>query len=195
MKPIIPFLTAAGLSVLNFTAFSQKDSSGIYLTADDFKNQKLSYAINYKTEKHKINAYLFLDGTKVRVKHHDTIYMLDKSETYGYKSAVGETFRFVNGVEYKILNPGEEILIYEHSDWLDPLKSPTKRSDEHYYFSKDAFGAPAYLTIENLKKAYKDNSKFHALINKYFKNDEELTSYDSKRKIYTVNRLLQLSNK
>ena len=34
---------------------AQKDSSGIYKTTEDFQQRKLSYAINCKTEKHKIN--------------------------------------------------------------------------------------------------------------------------------------------
>ncbi len=50
------------IAALFFTlnAFAQKDSSGIYKTAHDFKNRNLSYAINYKTEKHKINSYVLL---------------------------------------------------------------------------------------------------------------------------------------
>ena len=32
----------------------QKDSSGVYMTAVDFTNKKLTYGINCKTENHKI---------------------------------------------------------------------------------------------------------------------------------------------
>ncbi len=193
MKKNIPFLTAIGLLAITMNATAQKDSSGIYQTADDFRNQKLSYAINYKTEKHKINDYLLFDATEVKVKHHGTTYTLDKSTTYGYKSTTGEVFRFVGNEAYTVLNPDEDLLLYLHTTPVSPLVNPTKKVEEHYYFSKDAASAPVDLTIDNLKKAFHENSKFLASIDKYFKKDEQLSSYDEKRKTYTLNRLLQSS--
>ena len=193
MKKKISFLTAIGLLAITINATAQKDSSGIYQTTDDFRNHKLSYAINYKTEKHKINDYLFFDITQVKVKHHGTTYTHDKSEIYGYKSTTGVVFRFVDNTAYKILNPDEDLLLYLHTIPVSPLVDPTKKVEEHYYFSKDAASSLVDLTIDNLKKVFKENSKFLASIDKYFKKDEQLTSYDSKRKMYTLNRLLQSS--
>jgi len=193
MKKNIPFFTAIGLLAITMNATAQKDSSGIYQTADDFRNHKLSYAINYKTEKHKINDYLLFDATQVKVQHHGSTYKLDKSTTYGYKSTTGEVFRFVGNESYKILNPDEELLLYLHTTTVSPLVDPTKKVEEHYYFSKDAASSPVDLTIWNLKKAFPENSKFLASIDKYFKKDEQLPSYDAKNKTYTLNRLLQLS--
>lgn len=195
MKKNIFFLTTIGLLAITMNAMAQKDSSGIYQTADDFKNHKLSYAINYKTEKHQINDYLLFDATQVKVKHHGTTYMLDKSSTYGYKSTMDEVFRFVNNEAYKILNPDEDLLLYLHTSPLDPRLDPTKTVEEHYYFSKDRTSTPVDLTIANLKKAFSENSKFLASIDKYFKKDDQLTSYDTKNKMYTLNRLLNLSRK
>ena len=193
MKKNIFFLTAIGLLAITLNATAQKDSSGIYQTADDFRNHKLSYAINYKTEKHKINDYLFFDATQVKVKHHGTTYTLDKSTTYGYKSTTGDVFRFVGNETYQILNPDEELLLYLHTTPVSVTVDPLKRVQEHYYFSKDAAGSLVELSIDNMKKVFRENSKFLASIDKYFKKDEQLTSYDTKNKIYTLNRLLQLS--
>lgn len=193
MKKNIFFLTAIGLLAISMNATAQKDSSGIYQTADDFRNHKLSYAINYKTEKHKINDYLLFNSTQVKVTHHGTTYTLDKSAIYGYKSTTGEVFRFVGIEAYKVLNPDEDILLYLHTTPVNPLLDPTKKVEEHYYFSKDAASSLIDLTIGNLEKAFSDNSKFLASIDKYFKKDEQLVSYDTKRKMYTLNRLLQLS--
>lgn len=193
MKQKISFLAAIGLLAISMNATAQKDSSGIYQTADDFRNHKLSYAINYKTEKHKINDYLLFDATQVKVKHHGTTYTLDKSTTYGYKSTTGEVSRFVGNESYKILNPDEDLLLYLHTTPVSPLVDPTKKVEEHYYFSKDAASSPVDLTIGNLEKAFPENSKFLASLDKYFKKDEQLTTYDTKRKMYTLNRLLQLS--
>ena len=193
MKKNISFLTAIGLLAITMNATAQKDSSGIYQTADDFRNHKLSYAINYKTEKHKINDYLLFDAGKVKVNHQGTNYTLDKSEIYGFKSTTGEVFRFVSNETYRILNPDEDLLLYLHTTPVSPLVDPTKKVEEHYYFSKDAAGSLVDLTIGNLKKAFRENSKFLASIDKYFKKDEQLTSYDTKNRSYTLNRLLQLS--
>ena len=54
MKHKQAIVVLSAVLILSNTATAQKDSSGIYKTADDFKNRKLSYAINYKTENHKI---------------------------------------------------------------------------------------------------------------------------------------------
>ena len=194
MKKNISFLTAIGLLAVTMSATAQKDSSGIYKTSDDFRNHKLSYAINYKTEKHKINDYLFYDATQVKVKHHGTTYTLDKSDIYGYKSTTGKVFRFVGNESYKILNPDEDLLLYLHTTPVSVTVDPLKRVEEHYYFSKDAASSPVDLTIGNLKKVFSENLKFLASIDKYFKKDEQLTSYDTKNKTYTLNRLLQLSS-
>ncbi|GAB2821007.1 hypothetical protein [Ferruginibacter profundus] len=193
MKQKISFLTAIGLLAITLNATAQKDSSGIYQTADDFRNHKLSYAINYKTAKHKINDYLLFNSKQVKVKHHGITYTLDKSATYGYKSTTGEVFRFVGNETYQILNPDEDILLYLHTNPVDPRVYPAKKVEEHYYFSKAADSLVVDLTIGNLKKGFSENSKFLAFIDKYFEKDEQLTSYDTKNKMYTLNRLLKLS--
>lgn len=193
MKKSISFLTAISLLAITMNATAQKDSSGIYQTADDFRNHKLSYAINYKTEKHKIKDYLLFDEAQVKVEHHGSTYTLDKSAIYGYKSTTGVVFRFVDNTAYEILNPDEDLLLYLHTTPVDPRVDPTKKVEEHYYFSKEATSSPVDLTIGNLKKVFSENSKFLASIDKYFEKDEQLPSYDTKLKTYTLNRLLQFS--
>ena len=142
------------------TVFSQKDSSGIYKTVADFKNQKLSYAINYKTEKHKINSYVLFKDNVVKVKHHGTVYNLVKSETYGYRNTSGIEYRFVNNQEYKILNHHEGLLIYVYQHPSHSPKEATKYAPM-YFFSTDATAAPQELTKANLKAAFPGNHHFH----------------------------------
>ncbi|SMD44743.1 hypothetical protein SAMN00777080_3372 [Aquiflexum balticum DSM 16537] len=38
------------LMLITTSVYSQKDSSGIYFTSDDFTNHRLSYVINCKTQ-------------------------------------------------------------------------------------------------------------------------------------------------
>ena len=175
--------------ILSFLiATAQKDSSGIYKTADDFKNKKLAYAINYKTEKHKINDNVLFNDAQIKVKHHDTTYTLEKSNTYGYKDTKGETFRFVDNKEYKILNPGEPLLIYVYQHPAHSPKEATKYGPM-YFFSTDAASAPQALTKANLKNAFPDNHAFHDALDAQFKDDTELYEYDSFHKMYKLNRI------
>ena len=191
-KPsILVLITAFFFSV---TAFGQKDSSGIYQTATDFKNQKLSYAINYKTEKHKINDYVLFNDAALKVKHHDTTYTLQKSETYGYRNTKGEDFRFVDDKTYEILNPGEAILIYVYQHPAHSPKEVTKYVPM-YFFSKDAVAVPQALTKANLKAAIPNNHKFHDALDAQFKDDDELYTYDSFHKMYKLNRIYESSIK
>jgi hypothetical protein len=193
MKATICLSAMMALLAINLSCAAQKDSSGIYRTADDFRNHKLTLAINYKTEQHKIKAGLFSDAAHFNVKHQDSTYTLDKSNTYGYKNTQGEVFRFVDNTAYRIINSDETILLYLHTLPISPVVNPTIRVEEHYYFSKDAAGSLVELTLVNLKKAFGDNPKFVALLNRYFEKDEQLLSYDANRQMYTVNRLLQWS--
>lgn len=195
MKKNTFFLGIISLFVLNVSVFAQKDSSGIYLTVDDFKSQKLSYAINYKTERHTINDLYLFDGSLVKVKHHGEVVLLNKDTVYGYKNTYGEIFRFANNTQYEVLNPGENILLYRRVVATSPIVNPTVKAEEFYYFSKDAGSEVFSLSIDNLKRVYIRDQKFIDAINKYFQKDEQLTSYDDKRNTYTLNRLLLFSKK
>lgn len=187
-KNFISIVLAGSFFALSLDALAQKDSSGIYKTAADFQQGKLLYAINYKTEKHKINSEILFNDKEIRVKHEGTTYTLLKSETYGYRSTKGEDFRFVDDKTYKILNAGEPLLIYVYQH---PSHSPKEagKYPPMYYFSTDASAAPQALTKANLKKAFPNNHKFHDALDAQFKDADELTTYDSFHKMYKLNRI------
>lgn len=187
-KNFVSIVLAGSLFTLSLHAAAQKDSSGIYKTAEDFQNRKLSYAINYKTEKHKINDNLLFNDAAIKVKHHDTTYTLEKSSTYGYRSTKGEEFRFIDNKEYKILNPGEPLLIYAYQHLAHSPKEAGKYQPM-YFFSTDAASAPQPLTKANLKAAFAGNHKFHDELDAQFKDDNELNAYDSFHKMYKLNRI------
>jgi hypothetical protein len=178
--------------ILPFSSIAQKDSSGIYKTAEDFQNKKLSYAINYKTEKHKINDYVLFNDAAIKVKHRDTTYTLQKNETYGYRNMNGEDFRFVGNDAYKILNPGEPLLIYVYQHLSHSPKEASKYAPS-YFFSVNAASAPIALTKENVKKAFPNNHKFHDALDAQFKADNELYAYDSFHKVYKLCRVWEVN--
>ncbi len=176
------------------TVIAQKDSSGIYKTAEDFQNRKLAYAINYKTEKHKINDNVLFNNKEIKVKHAGEKFTLKKSDTYGYRNTNGDEFRFVDNKEYKILNPVQALLIYVYKH---PAHSPKEiqKYAPAYFFSSDASSAPQSLTKTNLKAAFPGNHKFHDALDAQFKDDGELYAYDNFHKMYKLNRIQQNSMK
>ena len=171
-----------------FTQYSmaQKDSSGIFKTAQDFQERKLSYAINYKTGKHKIKDNFLFNGDKIVVKHQKETYTLQKGSTYGYKNTRGEVFRFVDNKDYRVLNPDEDLLIYVYQH---PVHAPKEayKYRPMYFFSRDAVSAPQPLTKANLKAAFPDHHKFHDALEQNFKGDAELTTYDDFHRMYKLN--------
>lgn len=177
LKYSIPVLVTLML-LATYHLSAQKDSSGIYKTAEDFQQRKLSYAINCKTEKHKINPNLIFNGDEVKVKHKGVTYMLKKDEVFGYRDCKSEEYKFVNNVEYSILNPTEPLLLYFYQH---PAHS-AKNVDQYppmYFFSKDATSSLQALTKENLKTAFPDYHKFHDALDANFKSDSQLYSYDA----------------
>lgn len=186
-------IIALSLLILKSTlSFSQKDSSGIYCSSDDFIKQKLSFAINCNTEKHKIKSQMIFHPRKVSIKHADLTYTYPKDSIYGIKKCDGSILRVYNSIEYPLINPGEKIMIYKLITRIRAKVNPNVIS---YHFSKDAESKIQDLTISNIKAAFPDNHKFHDLIDTEFHNNKELTLYDTTHKIMKVNRILQNSLK
>lgn len=175
-----------------FSGFSQKDSSGIYFTVNDYINQKLSFAINCENQKHKIKADMIFHQKEISVRHNDSTYRYPKDSVYGIKYCDGSIIRIFNNSEYPLINPGEHIQIYKVVTTKNEGRAGTKEFTQ-YYFSKDEKSNIQELTIYNVKAAFSENHKFHDLIDMDFHNDEELIQYDNFHKIMKINRILQNS--
>ena len=163
-----------------FSVYAQQDSSGVYLTASDFKNRHLVYAINCNTQKHKIKLKEFFSRPFIVMVHNDSSYTLPKNEIYGYRACDGVSYRFVDEKVYKILNPFEPIVIYRYFVYI--LHNPVN----DYFFSKGNAVIVEELTKANLKRAFPDNHKFHELLDLSFKDELSLTSYDKRKKVYKL---------
>lgn len=172
------------------SGYSQKDSSGIYFTANDYTKHKLSFAINCKTKRHKIKSDMIFHSKEISIKHDDTIYTYPKDSVYGIKYCDGSIVRIYNNSEYPLINPYEKIMIYKVSAGSGGKGSPIVT---RYYFSSDVTGEIKELTINNIKASFPDNHKFHDLIDMEFHSDDELSKYDSFHKIMKINHVLQNS--
>ena len=136
MKKYLISSAIMGISFLvALSSFAQKDSSGIYKTANDFVAKKLSLAVNCKTETHKIKINAVFNQDHFTVVHDGKSYEFKKSDVYGYKLCNGETYRFSGNNDYLVMNPNEMILLYRVEIPQPKAVSPKKYT---YYFSKDA---------------------------------------------------------
>ena len=194
MNYLCVILASTLLSILSASA--QRDSSGIYKTTEDFQQRRLSYAINCKTEKHKINPNVFFKVAVVKVKHQGTTYTFKKSEVFGYRTCDGKEYKFVDDKEYSILNPTEPLIIYMYQHPAHSGKDVSKGMYQpQYFFSKDASSPLQDFTKANLKAAFPGNHKFHDALDANFKEDKDLVNYDNFHKIYKINRLYSSSMK
>lgn len=184
-------ITAGFMLFVAALGFSQKNSSGIYFTADDYLKQKLSYAINCKTEKHSINPSKIFQDRYVIIKHKGIKHKHSKDTVYAVKYCDESITRIFKGREFPLINPTEIIMIYKVVSGPGTKGSP---SITRYYFSKNAKDKIEELTIYNIKAAFPDNHKFHDLIDIEFHSNDELTVYDNFHKIMKINRVLQNSH-
>lgn len=182
MKPVLFFYCLLNL----FSAvYAQQDSSGVYLSASDFKKGKLAYAINCSTQKHKIKLNEFSNRPYITVAHEEKPVNLDKKNIFGFRDCSDITYRFVDQNHYTVLNPKEEILLYKHVI----VASKNQQETVHYFFSKSAASEVLDLNLTNLKNAFPDNHRFHDLLDTQFDLNTPLAAYDSYHKMYKVNRL------
>jgi hypothetical protein len=114
--------------------------------------------------------------------------MQDNSD-YGKKK-----YRLYNNEKYEILDNGS-IYIYYRYESEELIKGKEMIKTDKYYFSKDGSSEIVPLTIENLKKAFPEDHKFHYELDAEFRSDKELLAYDKYLKTYKVEYLYSQSLK
>ena len=190
MKNIKVYGKLAIICLLSVSSvMAQTDSSGIYKTVSDFQQKKLSYAINYKTENHKINDDVLFNNNEIIVKHKGEKFKLDENSTYGYKNTKGEVFRFVDAKESLLLNPTQPIFIYSYKHPKVSNKGLIGYITD-YLYSVNAPSIPQPLAKNNLKASFPNNYKFHDLLDENFKSNDDLSMYDSFHNMYKINHLM-----
>jgi len=187
LKRILIALFGAMFCLFNSSIMAQ--AQGIYISAADFKTNKLSFG-DEKLKKCKIKLHEFSYKHPVKVSCGDSVFSFSKDSIYGYKDKEGISHRFFNKNVFEILNPGEAILLYKI------LVCPKTKYDQakyEYFFSKDVNSPIVALILNNLEANFETNKTFVELLDVHFKNNEELLMYDSIHKMYKINHLLELS--
>lgn len=186
MKQII-FLLFIFLNYSNLVA--QETKEGIYLTASDFINHKISFT-PIEGQKYKIRLNEFWNNPFIKIIIGDSTYKIKKDSIFGYRDKDTIVHRFYDGNTYTVLNPNETILLYSKTTFS---AFKTSQTIVNYYFSKAANTEVIPLTKWNLKHAFPTDSIFHELLDMEFSSDSNLIFYDSFYKIYKINRLFQVS--
>jgi hypothetical protein len=171
------------------TELRAQSVQGIYLSANDFTNNKLSYDKNVN-ENCKIKMHSASFNSHIKIICGETSLELSKDSVFGFKDRENISHRFYNKKVYEVMNPGANILVYK-------IKVTGKTKYEpatyNYYFSKEAKSPVLPLTIKNLEASFSDNQMFIDFLEVHFKTDGDLLEYDINHAMYKVNYLLELS--
>jgi hypothetical protein len=193
MKPIVKIVLVVIISVCQSVA--QTNSSGIYKTWQDYKDNKLSFVINCDHPNGKIRLHHFFSKNYIDLIQEGKEYRFNKDSIFGYRDDKHNNYRFYKNYnhEYKILE-NNSIVIYVVSLPISTSSGKTNQMVPTYFFSKGLNGHIFPLTILNLKRAFADNLKFHDMLDVTFGGGESLSKYDSEQKLYDLNFILQNSS-
>ena len=173
--------------LITISAFAQNEKSGVYLTFNDYQNNKLSYEINCATEKHTIRLNEFLDKPYIIVIHNGQKFKLVKDSIYGFISCDEPLVRFQDKQHFYLAEKGS-VWIFYRKEQVPQAKSTT--TVKRYFFSVKGDGNLILLSKENLKNAFPDNHKFHDMLDAQFKDDNDIGQFDDFHKMFKVNHLL-----
>lgn len=185
MKKI--FMSFAFAAFFGMLANAQQNQSGVYLSQNDFENNKLSYASNTASGTNKIRFNEFFDKPFITVRHDGKKEQLFKDEFFAYKnkSSIVRTWNFTS------YNFAEKGVIWIYYKDLNVSQGKGIRRERRYFYSTSGAGEIIPLTINNLKKSFPDKHLFHDFLDAQFRRDSELSWYDSFEKKYKVNHLLE----
>ena len=185
------FLVAAAVLAGGVATAEARNASGIYLTAADYQNRRLTSESDCNAPGHKVELHDVLRKPFIDVTHDGETRQFLKSEVYGFRTCDGREFRFVDNKEYQILEAlGLSIYSVDLPAREGKDLARGRATVREYFFSVGAAGPVVRLTRENLKRALPDNHRFHDSIDQMFTSDEDASLYDAFHKMFKVNRLL-----
>jgi len=197
MKTLMILSTVTLISVTTGSVNAQNKTtatSGLYLTADDFQQQKLSYEIDCGNKNDKIKTNGFFGSSIGYVLSKGEKHEFNKKIVYGYRSCQNKNYRFYNGEEYLLVVTAGFYIYYQYR-LEENVKGKSLIKKDAYFFSKIPVGDLQLLTIDNLKNAFPANSSFRYALDANFRSDKDLLAYDSFAKNYKVKYLFKQSVK
>lgn len=180
---VLVFLFAVGASARS----SAPGTSGIYLTAADYKAGRLTAEGDCGSAEHKLELHDVLNKSYIHVTHGTEKVRYEKKDLFGFRACDGNDYRFTSNLEYRIME-ARELYIYTQRVYRG---GKTRHSVTFWYFSKGPEGDILPLKLHDVKQAFPDNRPFHEKLDQAFRKGEELKLYDRTHAMFVVNRLLE----
>lgn len=182
----VALIIAISVFTLNISAQSNLSGrSGLYLTVQDYINQKLSYSNENSNGRYKIKVAPLFNKDRVRVIQNGEKHDYFQFDLFGYRNK-NQDYIFFNDELYNII---DNSFFYMYTRVVSSVEGKVHTQKTNYYFSKLPDGNIMDLTLFNLKRAYPENHKFQDLLDVYFRCDNDLNWYDSFNKMYKVEHI------
>jgi len=188
MKTLKVMIAICLLASFTQKTIAQSAVCGLYLTADDYHNQKLSFKTT-GNDGNSIKLNEFLGSGKIVVFYNGKKQIVYKSAIYGYRSNNND-YRYFNNIPYKIIDDRD---FYLYSSPKMVQQGKWSKCADNYYFSSTAIADIKPLSIKNLQAAYADNPRFRYMLESHFATDNALTAYDPSVNEYKVKYLYEHS--
>lgn len=159
---------------------AQSNTTGIYLTAQDYKAGKITYA---NAAGLKLNN--FLGGNHISLTSEGKKVRLAKAEIFGYRLN-GIDFRFYHNEAYQVLDTAGFIL-YSRSQLIPQGKGYV--TVNKYFYSTTESASVNALTIANISQSFPEQTDFRYSLEHYFVGDADLATYDKLNKQYEIKYL------
>jgi len=185
VKLMIAIVLMAGFAQ---RSLAQGQTCGLYLTADDYHNHKLSFKTS-GNDGNSIKLNEFLGSQKIIVVYNGKHEVFYKSAVYGYHNNSND-YRYFNNTAYKVIDD-RDFYIYSSPKLVQQGK--WSKSVDVYYFSNTAVSDVEPLSVKNLQTAFAGNARFRYLLEAQFTTDNALTAYDFAANEYKVKYLYEHS--
>ncbi len=188
MRKITLAFLLMSLSLVAFAQKSDQGYAGVYMTKENFINNRLSYKINTADKGDKLKFIPIADWTlTIRIVTPDSVQTFKRGTIYGY---------YENGKVYRYAPPGnlyaaEDYYRVEDDRGLVIYTSEFNGGSE-YYYSTDLTAPIQLLNLKNIKRDFKSQPQFVSAVKRLNKKEVhgELAKRDSQgnfiiNKIYT----------
>jgi hypothetical protein len=180
------------LSVLfqSCISFAQpnRPEAGIYLNANDFIAQRLSFSVDPESNGNSISPDPLFQPAYVIIKRSGQKIKIPKKKLYGYRDAHGNMFRFCRNDLYQIVDT-TGFYVYKHRERV--LENKGYRFADVYYFSRNANDRVLKLSVRHLVDAFPEDLAFHYALKYWIQRESELTDLEPGGKGLQVTILYQ----
>lgn len=197
MKPIIISVLIIAIVSLSFTrkyGEGHFDKGGLYASSGDFLKHRLTYAFECSAKEGYIHFNGLLGADKGYVMVRGEKHPFSKESVYGYRDCQSHDYRIYLKRAYQILDTAGFYLYYQY-EYEQPVYGKGMVKADHYYFSTTPESKLQRMTLENLKIAFAENTKFQYALDAGFRSDNDLISYDRYLHSYKIKYLFGQSIK